>query len=207
MKRFLGFIAFVVFIVLSWFITEVATHDSGYIKWRGKTIWSYGEQPHSDLGAQLTAQYHREDSDFTADLNAGKMDSILLSDTGYYIIKGAATAGWKAWALSNRAQYLLDSIHKQNTMKKVPVKVVESNGNTAVSGQITNPITYQDTRFRHDVGWNKALMYYNEWALSATEDGLETFRQSLEAKGLFTPEIKAIWDEQYNYLKTYQPVK
>lgn len=87
--------------------------------------------------------------------------------------------------------------------------IVTGNNNVGIyQGPIyppTDPSEYQDKRYRHDIGWNKVLIHYDERSLMVAEDAMETFRQNLEAEGLFTKKVKAIWDRQYNYLKNYQP--
>lgn len=78
--------------------------------------------------AESDAYYKKLDAQVAAfpnDLATGKLDSQMLADTNYYLIKGGISAGKYVWDMSNRLRHLLDSIYKirkENTASSVLIQ-------------------------------------------------------------------------------------
>lgn len=105
-KALLIFVARVFFVLallfMTWFVFEYITNDRGYIKWRGKVIWSYG-YPQVDTTAGVEAALQRAcagaDSAWAADIRSGK----FKNDSPNVAI------GWAA--------ALLDSVKQQKSKR------------------------------------------------------------------------------------------
>lgn len=237
--------------------------------------------------AESNAYYKKLDAQVAAfpnELATGKYDSMMLTDTNYYLIKGGISAGEYVWDMSNRLRHLLDSMYKRKAdnqphigwqaggpddpgnpinqvreyqggfgpsplpfkTKPMPISMgaaplhydtsfgISEYGECALCetpqeqiDDLYKKVTELQNRM-NSVMKNKKAMTTNltgegsavvgasaktndnrnlggpEYPLPTAQEALETFRRNMEAEGLFTKKIKAIWDRQYNYLKNYQ---